>query len=292
MLCSHGCGYEEFCLLSPLVTRFMWVSSILKMEATRSSETSVDFNRLHGVKSQKIELFSLYISFTFRVCNDSDHCSVNTDFLLLIQFRQIQRSSAFVSLHITIIFIEKKNAATYVVEKTETGIICTTHFLSKSWRFRNNFNHSTSCTTIQYNLEYPEAFTKTKTEQHNSRAAGSFIPTTYTPEDGRLGQTCRVVLWWRHVNVNWSCTWAARSGTQSCMHTATGCCNVILIMSSWNGSRDSVIGTVTGYGLTERGLGVRVPVGSRILSPPCRPNRLWGPPILLSNGCRGLFSRG
>jgi hypothetical protein len=32
---------------------------------------------------------------------------------------------------------------------------------------------------------------------------------------------------------------------------------------------------------------VRVPVGSRIFTSPCRPDRLWGPPNLLSNGYRG-----
>jgi hypothetical protein len=37
---------------------FLAYSSILKMEAKCPSETSVDFfNRLHGVISQKIELF-------------------------------------------------------------------------------------------------------------------------------------------------------------------------------------------------------------------------------------------
>jgi hypothetical protein len=33
---------------------------------------------------------------------------------------------------------------------------------------------------------------------------------------------------------------------------------------------------VTGYGLDDRGVGVRVPVWSRILSSPRRPDRLWG----------------
>jgi hypothetical protein len=62
--------------------------------------------------------------------------------------------------------------------------------------------------------------------------------------------------------------------------------NLVLVDSM---SRDSVVGIATGYGLDNRGVGVRVPVGSRIFSAPRRP---WSPLNLLSNGCRGSFPRG
>jgi hypothetical protein len=58
-------------------------------------------------------------------------------------------------------------------------------------------------------------------------------------------------------------------------------------------SRDSAVGIATGYRLDDQGVvGVRVPVASRILSSPRRPDRLWDPPGLLANGYRGLFLKG
>jgi hypothetical protein len=57
-------------------------------------------------------------------------------------------------------------------------------------------------------------------------------------------------------------------------------------------SRDSVVCIATGYGLDERGFGVRVPVGSRIFFSPRRPDRLWGPPSLLTNGTMRFFHGG
>jgi hypothetical protein len=48
--------------------------------------------------------------------------------------------------------------------------------------------------------------------------------------------------------------------------------------------RDSVVDIATGYGLDDQGVGVSVPVEARIFSSQRRPDRLRGPPSLLSNG--------
>jgi hypothetical protein len=57
-------------------------------------------------------------------------------------------------------------------------------------------------------------------------------------------------------------------------------------------SRDSVVDIATGYGLDDRGVGVPVPVKSRILFSLRRPGQFWGPRNTLSSGYRGLFPRG
>jgi hypothetical protein len=53
-------------------------------------------------------------------------------------------------------------------------------------------------------------------------------------------------------------------------------------------SKDSVVGIATGYRLDDRGVGVRVPVVSRIFSSQRCADRLRGPPNLLSNRYRGV----
>jgi hypothetical protein len=56
-------------------------------------------------------------------------------------------------------------------------------------------------------------------------------------------------------------------------------------------SRDRAVDIATGYGLNDRGVGVRVPVGSRMFSSPRRLDRFCGPPNLQFNRYRGLFPR-
>jgi hypothetical protein len=51
----------------------------------------------------------------------------------------------------------------------------------------------------------------------------------------------------------------------------------------------SVVGIETGYGLDGREVGVRVPVGLRILTSPYCPDRHWGVHNFVSNGYWGLL---
>jgi hypothetical protein len=67
---------------------------------------------------------------------------------------------------------------------------------------------------------------------------------------------------------------------------------IFLILTIKSRIQDSAVGIATGYGLHGRRVGVRIPVGSRIFSSPRRPDWLWGPPSLLSNGYGGSFSGG
>jgi hypothetical protein len=59
-----------------------------------------------------------------------------------------------------------------------------------------------------------------------------------------------------------------------------------------NQSQDFSVGIATGYGLDDRGVGVRVPVRWRIFCSSRRSDWFWGPTSLLSNGYRGLFPGG
>jgi hypothetical protein len=66
----------------------------------------------------------------------------------------------------------------------------------------------------------------------------------------------------------------------------TICFNInFYLRVGWN--RDSSVGIATGNGLDDRRAGILVPVASRIFSSPRRPDRLWGPLRLLSNGYWG-----
>jgi hypothetical protein len=65
--------------------------------------------------------------------------------------------------------------------------------------------------------------------------------------------------------------------------------SAVLVLPSRKEAGSSV-SIAAGYRLDGRGVGIRVPVVSRIS--PCRPDRLGSLSNLLSNGYRGLFLRG
>jgi glutamine synthetase len=60
-----------------------------------------------------------------------------------------------------------------------------------------------------------------------------------------------------------------------------------IFMQTYERSQNSSVGTAASYGLDDRGVGVRVPVWSRIFSFSRRPDRLWGSPSPLSDAYRG-----
>jgi hypothetical protein len=73
--------------------------------------------------------------------------------------------------------------------------------------------------------------------------------------------------------------------------TATKFEPFILLLSMLK-SRDSSVGIALGYGLDDGGLGFNSRRGWEFFSSRLRPERLWGPPSLLSNRHQGLFLGG
>jgi hypothetical protein len=51
----------------------------------------------------------------------------------------------------------------------------------------------------------------------------------------------------------------------------------------------SAVGIATRNGLDDKGVGVRVPVGSRIFSSPCHPDSFWAHPTSCTVGTGGSF---
>jgi hypothetical protein len=97
---------------------------------------------------------------------------------------------------------------------------------------------------------------------------------------------CGTPRWDQDLNL---CTcWRSQVCGQKHWNTRSSMLSFIKITTS----RDSAVGIATGYGLDDWEVEVRVLVGSRILTSPCRPDQLWGPPNLLYNGYWGLFPGG
>jgi hypothetical protein len=67
------------------------------------------------------------------------------------------------------------------------------------------------------------------------------------------------------------------------------CLSHLLTCVMLTGELYSAVGITTGYWLDGRGVGVGVSVEARIFSTPRRPDRIWNPPSLVSNGYRELF---
>jgi hypothetical protein len=61
--------------------------------------------------------------------------------------------------------------------------------------------------------------------------------------------------------------------------------------ATFDKSRDNLVG-MTGYGLDDQGVGVRVPMGARIFTYPCLPDELWGHPVSYPVGIGGSFRGG
>jgi hypothetical protein len=90
--------------------------------------------------------------------------------------------------------------------------------------------------------------------------------------------------------MSWRCTDICLQGTTKEFIARSR--TILVSLQPGGRSRDTTVGIATDYGLDDRGIGVRVSVGSRIFSSPQHPDRLWGPPNLLSNGYRWLFLPG
>jgi hypothetical protein len=100
----------------------------------------------------------------------------------------------------------------------------------------------------------------------------------------------------KHVGFLKKCNWKSCYSVQENLHQC-----IYITLTSW--TQDNITSQTdpyfallqlevrTGYGLDDREVGVRVSVGARFFFSPRGPDRLWGPPSLISNGYWWLFTR-
>jgi hypothetical protein len=149
----------------------------------------------------------------------------------------------------------------------------------------SNISKQTKLTLLIVNSD---TMSRTPTEQIGSVGKVSDLysgGTWFEPLPGYL-ISCLTFTWPSSVDAGKHWDNALNQATAASFNLLPNLLLVILL------SRDSSVGLATGYELDNRGVGVWVPVESRIFSSPRRPDRLWGPPNLLSIGYRGLFSPG
>jgi hypothetical protein len=106
----------------------------------------------------------------------------------------------------------------------------------------------------------------------------------------RFGRTCRLYLQGRiNKTRKPERNQVASRAYSSTLKMEATCSSETSVDFQRTTSRDSVVGIVTGYGLDNRGVGVQVPVGSRIFSSPCRPDRSGVHPTSYPMGTGGSF---
>jgi hypothetical protein len=110
----------------------------------------------------------------------------------------------------------------------------------------------------------------------------------FTSHSGRNCLTFQAILIFSFNNVLnllwiWQCTHFAMNITGNIWGSHGDLSEYYVYCRSWY-----EVGIATGHCLDDRGIGVRVPVGSRIFSSLPRPDRLWSPSSLPPKGFPGV----
>jgi hypothetical protein len=106
-------------------------------------------------------------------------------------------------------------------------------------------------------------------------------------EDGSVFLT-RCLIYFTIINRGYLTPTATEQGHIYTIHSLTLYSNIYRDLCQYV-SRDSAVGVATGYGLDDSEVGVRVPVGSRIITSPRRPNGFGVHPTSYPKGTGSSF---